>query len=65
MTTDFVRVDSVSIEKTVKKTINPRINTLEKLSHETPPVRLKRKFGIVDLWKIRKAKRYFSIYGSR
>lgn len=61
MNTDFVSIDDAAIEELLEKTLRLPDSEPETLLPETI-LPVNKRFGIVDLWKIRSTKRYFSIY---
>jgi len=61
MNTDIVSIDDASIEELLEKTINSESSEPEDLLPETL-LPVNKRFGVVDLWKIRSTKRHFSIY---
>jgi|KBSSwiS6_1023812.scaffolds.fasta_scaffold10669_2 hypothetical protein len=61
MNTDIVSIEDASIEELLEKTINPLSSEPENLLTETL-LPVNRRFGVVDLWKIRSTKRYFRMY---
>lgn len=61
MNTAIVRIDVVAIEELLEKTLIPVNSELVSLPDETA-LPVNQRFGIVDLWKIRSAKRHFSFY---
>lgn len=61
MNTDIVSMDPIIIDEMLEEPANPLIIETGAELPETPKP-LHRRFGIVDLWKIRRTKRHFSFY---
>jgi hypothetical protein len=61
MNTEIVSTDAIVIEEVLEKSMDPVKGEEETLPPEVS-LQLSRRFGIVDLWKIRNSKRHFSIY---
>lgn len=61
MNTDIVSIDAITIEELLEKDTPPETGEDETLLSEVF-IPARRRFGIVDLWKIRNVKRHFSIY---
>ena len=61
MNTDIVSMDATIIEDMLEVPGTPLIIETGAELPETPKP-LHRRFGIVDLWKIRRTKRHFSFY---
>ena len=63
MNTYIVSIDDAAIDELLDKTINTLDNEQDNILPEIiSHVEVNRRFGIVDLWKIRNSKRHFSIY---
>jgi hypothetical protein len=60
MNTDIVSIDAIIIDELTEEIADPVINEFNDPLHETPLPG--RRFGIVDLWKIRSTGRPFRIY---
>jgi len=61
MNTDIVSIDAFIIEEMLEEPEPLLINEPGPALPETP-LPLIRRFGIVDLWKIRSTKRHFTFY---
>lgn len=61
MNTDIVSIGATIIEEMLEEQATPLIIETGAELPDTPKP-LHRRFGIVDLWKIRNTKRYFTFY---
>jgi len=61
MNTDILSIDPIIIEEMPEEPITLLITAMETILPE-PRLPLNRRFGIVDLWKIRSTKRHFIYY---
>lgn len=61
MNAEMLSMDPIVIEKPRKKQAIPSIRKTETILSE-PVAPANPRFGSVDLWKIRKAKRHFTYY---
>lgn len=61
MNTDIVSIDTITIEDILEEPATPLIIETGSAESETV-LPLSRRFGIVDLWKIRSKKRHFTFY---
>lgn len=61
MNTDIVSIDAITIEDILEEPATPLIIEIGSAESETL-LPLNRRFGIVDLWKIRSTKRHFTFY---
>ena len=60
MNTGIVSIDAITMEELLEAPATHLINETEAI-HETP-LPVNRRFGIVDMWKIRNTKRHFTFY---
>ena len=61
MNTDILSIDPINIEETTEELTTLLVNEAEIILPEIPLSATSR-FGIVDLWKIRSTRRYFTFY---
>jgi hypothetical protein len=61
MNADILSIDPIIIEEIPKELTTLLINQAETIPLEVP-LPLPSRFGIVDLWKIRSARRHFTFY---
>jgi hypothetical protein len=61
MNAEMLSMEPVVIEKIREKNVRPLIRKTKTILPQTV-LPENRRFGIVDLWKIRKAKRHFTYY---
>ena len=61
MNAEMLSMDPIVIEKPRKKQVIPSIRKTETISPE-PAVPANPRFGSIDLWKIRRAKKRFTYY---
>ena len=61
MNVEILSMEPIVIKKTREKHVIPLINKTETILPQTA-LPENRRFGIVDLWKIRKGKRHFTYY---
>jgi len=61
MNTDIVSIDAIIIDELTEEFVDSIISEFNDRPHETS-LTPGRRFGIVDLWKIRSTGRPFSVY---